>query len=58
MEESKVTPSVRRTGKKLQDCFSFRGEDFCCAGSPRYAKRFTSRARRRFGRAVVRQEAS
>lgn len=49
-----MNPSIRRTGKKLQDCRSFKGEDFCCVGNRRYVKRFTSRARRRFDRAITR----
>lgn len=48
--------SERRAAKKLQDCFSFKGEDFCCCGDRKYVKRFTSRARRRHSRAVVRLE--
>jgi len=46
--------TVRRTMKKLQDCFSYRGEDFCCEPKRKYIKRFTSRARRRVDRAVER----
>lgn len=46
--------TVRRTMKKLQDCFSYRGEDFCCESKRKYVKRFTSRARRRVDRAVER----
>lgn len=49
-----MNASARRTAKKLNDCRSFRGEDFDTVN--RHAKRFTSRARRRADRALVRDE--
>ena len=52
-----LTHSVRRTEKKLQDCFSFKGEDFCCEANRPYVKDFTKRARRRLNKAIVRAEA-
>lgn len=55
-----MNASVRRTGKKLNDCYSYRGEDFQvnqgCPVRTKYAKRFTARARRRFDKAVCREE--
>jgi len=50
--------SVRRTQKKLQDCFSYKGEDFCCCSNRKHVKTFTARARRRYDREIVRAEAS
>ena len=55
-----MSPSTRRTSKKLLDCYSWRGEDFDLlvpGGHKAHAKRMTRRARRRFDKAVVREAA-
>lgn len=51
-----MNAAERRAEKKLQDCFSFKGEDFCCNGNRSYVKRFTARVRRRLDKATVEAE--
>lgn len=44
--------SINKALKGLNNCFSFKGHDFCCCGDRKHVKKTTNRARRALDKAL------